>query len=179
MQQLGGAYRVSAGYDAVGMQKIDDCFAFTQEFRVGNHIEALRVHAVQKEHAANPLTGADRDRALFHNHLVVFDGAGNLRDHDLNIGEVGGAGVTLGSADSNKDCLATIDNSAEIGRELNGAIQMLGQQLRKVLFIDRDAAFAKEFYLGLIVIHAGNLVAHLRKADRCNESDISRPNDTD
>ena len=73
------------------MQEVDDRRAFAQELGIRNHVEALRVHAVPVQHAPDPLVGVDRNRALFHDHLVAVDVARNLGDHGLNVGEVGRA----------------------------------------------------------------------------------------
>ncbi len=105
-QHLGGAFGVGADHDAVGMQEVDDGRAFAQELGVRDHVEALRVDAVAVQHAANPLVGVDRHRALFHDDLVAVDGAGNLGDHGLDVGEVGGAGVALGGAHGDEDGFA-------------------------------------------------------------------------
>ena len=77
-QHFGGALVVRAHHDAVRMQKIDDGRAFAQKLGIRDHIEALRVHAMAVQHAPNPLVGVNRHRALFHDHLVTVDGAGNL-----------------------------------------------------------------------------------------------------
>jgi hypothetical protein len=38
----------------------------------------LRVDAVAVQHAADPVVGVDRDRALFHDDFVTVNVAGNL-----------------------------------------------------------------------------------------------------
>jgi hypothetical protein len=54
-----------------------------------------------------------------------------------------------------------------------------GQKLGQVLFVNGHAPFAEHLYLGFVVVNAGNLVAHIRKADSRNEPYVTGPDDTD
>ena len=131
------------------------------------------------EDAANPIVGVDRHRTFFHDHLVAVDGAGNLRDHGLDVGKIGGAGVALGCAHGDEDSLAAFNGPAQIGSELHAAISMPGQQLGQVFFEDGNAAFAEGFHPGFVIVHANDGVAHFGKTDRRHESHISGADYTD
>jgi hypothetical protein len=50
---------------------------------------------------------------------------------------------------------------------------VLAQQFRQVMLIDGHPALAEQFYFGLVVVDADNLVADLRKTDSGNESDVT------
>ena len=92
------------------------------------------------EYAANPLVGVYRNRALFHDHLVAGDVARNPRDHRLNIGKIGSAGVSLRGAHGDEDRLTGLDGAAQVSGELHGFPPMLGQQLGQMLFVNRYPA---------------------------------------
>ena len=77
-QKFGGAVIPGADHNPVRMQKVFDCGPFTQKFRVGNYVEALGIDAMTMQHAADPLVGIDRYRALFNDNLITADGTGNL-----------------------------------------------------------------------------------------------------
>ena len=127
------------------------------------------------EHAANPLIGVDRHRALFHDHFVAVDGAGYLRDDGLNVGKVGCAGVALGSAHGNEDSLASFNCSGQIGRELHSHAPVLCQQLGQMLLEDGNATLAQGLDPLFVVIDTEDMMAHLGKTDGSNESHISGP----
>ena len=111
-QDFGGTLGVSPHYDAVGMQKVDHRRAFTQELGVRDHIEAALRHAIAMQHAPYPLVGVHRHCALFHDDFVAVDGAGNLRDHGLYIGEISRAGITLRRTHCNEHSLALFHGRA-------------------------------------------------------------------
>ena len=137
------------------------------------------VYAMAMEHAANPIVGVNRHGAFFHDDFVIVDGAGNLSYHGLDVREVGGAGVALGSAHGDEDGFALLDSAGEIAGEFDAAVAMLGQQFGQVLFEDGHAAFAESFDPGFIIIHANDAMADLGKANGRDQSDISRPDYAD
>jgi hypothetical protein len=49
---------------------------------------------------------------------------------------------------------------------------VLGKQLGQVLFIDWHAAFLEGLYPGLIIVHAGYMMAHFGKAHCRDKPDI-------
>jgi hypothetical protein len=55
---------------------------------------------------------------------------------------------------------------------------MRGQQTGQMVFEDRHAAFTESFYLGFVIVHADDAVAHLGKANGSDQSDISGPDYT-
>jgi len=63
----------------------------------------------------------DRHRALFHDHLVAIDGAGNLRNYRLDVREIGCARIALRRAHGDKNSLAALDGRAQIRRKSNAA----------------------------------------------------------
>ena len=170
---------VRAHHDAVGMQKLIDRRAFAQKFGVRDDIELLRLHAMAVQHTANPFAGMDRHRTLFHNHLVAVDGAGNLRDHGLDIRKVGGAVLALRRAHGDEDGLAALDGCAQIGGKAHAALAVPGQQLRQMALKDRHAALAQSLHLGFVIVHADHLVPYLRKANGSHQSHITGADHTD
>ena len=174
-QHLRGALVACANNNAVGVQKIFDRRAFTQEFRVRDHVEALRLYSMAMQHAANPVVGVNRNRALLHDHLVAFDGARNLRHHRLNVGQVGGSAVALRRAHRNEHRLALLHGLAQVRSERHIAAAMLFEQLGQVLFKDRHAPLAELLYSGFVVVYTNNLVAHVRKTSGRHQPYISRP----
>ena len=155
------------------MQKVHDGRAFPQKLGVREHVEALRVHAAAVQHAPDPLVGIDRHRALFNDHLVPVDGAGNLRDHRLDVGEVGGARIALRRADGDENSLALLHGASQIGREGHAAPPVPGQQLGQMALEDGRPSLSQKLHLGFVVIHTGDMVPHLRKADGRNESHVT------
>jgi len=177
--QPGSALAVGADDDAVGMEKLNDGRAFAQEFGVGDDIVALGGDAVEVKHAANPLAGMDRDGTLFDNDFVAVDGTGNLRDHSLDVREVGGAGIALGRADGDEDSLALLDGCCQIGGEGDTAPSMASEKLGQMALEDGHAAIAEGLHFGFVLVHAEDLVADLGKTDSSYESDVSGPDHTD
>ncbi len=100
-----------------------------EELRVRHDIEVFRRDAVAQQHAANPLIGIDRHRALFDNHLIAADRAGDGGDDGFDIRQVGGARVALWCAHGDEDGVAAFDGADEIGGEGYAAIEVLGEQL--------------------------------------------------
>jgi hypothetical protein len=49
---------------------------------------------------------------------------------------------------------------------------MAAQQFRQVTFEDGHSPFAQQFYLGFVVIHAGNLVAYFGETHSGYEPDV-------
>jgi len=178
-ENIGGALSASANDDAVGMKEIDDRGAFAQELGIGNNVEALGIDAMAMQHAANPLIGVDGYGTFLNDDLVAVDGAGYLRDDGLNVGKVGGAGVSLGRADGDEDGLALLDSRAEVAGKAHGPVPMTGQQLRQVVFKNGHAAFAEGFDPGLIVVDAEDGMPHFGKANGCNKSHVPGPDDAD
>ena len=176
---IGRALGANARYNAVGMQKVADGRALTEKLRVRHHVEALRGHAMAVEYAADPIVGVDRHRALFHDHLVAVDGAGNLGDHGLHVRQIRGAGVALRRTYGDKNSLAPLHRPAQIGGELDAAIPMPRQQLRQMLFVDGNAAFAQRLHPGFVIVYANHRMAHLGKTNRRHEAYVSGADHTD
>ena len=170
---------LGADDDAVGMEEVGDRRALTKKLRIRHHVKALLVDAVTLQNAADPFVGVDRYSALFDDHLVAADGAGDLGDHGFDVGEVGGAGVALGSSDGDEDGLACLDGSAQVRGEIHTAVEVFCQHLGQVLFVNRDAALAERCHLGFVIVDADDAMAHFGKADRGHQADISRADHTD
>jgi hypothetical protein len=130
------------------------------------------------QYAPDPLVGVDRHRALFHDHLVAIDAARNLRHYRFDIGQIGCAGVVLGCAHGDKDGFAALHRTAQIGCELHAPAAMPGQQLRQVLFIDGNAAFAQSLHPGFVVVYADDMMAHFGEANCRNKPHVSGPDHT-
>jgi hypothetical protein len=65
-----------------------------------------------------------------------------------------------------------VHSEGQIVRELDAMATMARKQLWKLVFKNRNAAFAEHFDLGFVVIHADDRVAHLCKADGGNQANI-------
>ena len=125
------------------------------------------------QHAAYPVVGVNRNRALLHNHFVALDGARNLRHYSLNIGEVRRAAIALRGAHGDKYRLALFNCLCQVRGEHHSAAAVLGQQLRQVLLKNGHAALAELLHPGFIIIDADHLVAHVGKTGCRNQPNIS------
>ncbi len=102
-----------------------------------------------------------------------MDVPGDLRDHGLDVGKVGGAGIALGSAHGDEDGLAAFNGAAQVGREIHGAAPVFGEQRGQVVFVDGYAALAEGLDPGFIIVDAEDAVAHFSKTGCGNETHIS------
>src|SRR6202022_4431342 len=100
-------------------QEVDDGGAFAEKFWIGDHVEVVRIDTVAVHYAADPFIGIDRHSALFDDDLVAVDGAGDLADHGLDVGQVRRSGAALRGSDGDKDGLALLDSVGQVGGELD------------------------------------------------------------
>ncbi len=105
-QHGGGAGRVRAHDNAIGMEEVGDSRSFAQELWVRNDVEHLAGDAIALDDAANPLVGVHRHGALLDDHLVAGDVARDLAGDGFHIGKVGIARFGLRRADGDEDRLA-------------------------------------------------------------------------
>ena len=64
------------------------------------------------------------------------------------------------------------DAVSQVGGEFDAAVEVLAEQFRQVLLVDRHAAFVEHFDLCLVVVDADDSVADLSKTDCGDESDV-------
>jgi hypothetical protein len=171
-QQLGRPLAVRSHHDPVRMQKVLYRRALAQKLRIGDHVEVLPPHPIALNHAANPLIGVDRHRALFNDDLVARNMARNLAGHGLYVGQVGIAGLGLRRAHRDKNGVALPRGLGQVGRELYTRVAIAMHQLRQVPFVDERIAAFERRDLQLVVVHADHRVAHLRKTHRRNQPDV-------
>jgi hypothetical protein len=173
-QQSAGAFAVYADNDAVRMQKVGNRRAFAQKLWVRGDVKHGRRNTVAFNHAADPLIGVNRYGAFFYDDFVAIHGAGNFGGNRLDIRKVGVAGLTLRRTHGDEDQVGLARGLGQIGGELDILVAMLFQQLRQVLLVNDGVAGAERLHLRLIIINAQDLMADLRKADRCHQTDVSR-----
>ena len=175
----GGFFVVGAYDDTVGVEEVLDSGAFAKELGVGDDIEAGLLDAVAEHAAGDPLIGVDGDSALFDKDLVAGDGAGDFADNSFDVGEVSGSRGALRGSDGDEDGLGGFDGGCQIGGEFDAAVEVLGEELGEVFFVDGNFAFAEGAYLGLVIVDADDLVADFSKADGRYQADVSGPDDAD
>src|SRR5579859_7458076 len=155
------------------MQEVTDSSTLAQELWIGDDVKEVRCDAVALDRAADPLVGVDRHRTLFHDDLVAGKRTGDLARDGFDVGEVSVPVLALGGTNGDKDGVGAAGSLSQIGHEADLAIAVPLQQLGEVLLIDKGVAALKRRNLALVVIDADDIVPHLRKADRSDQTYIT------
>ena len=155
------------------MQKIDHRGSFAQELGVGDYIELLFIHSVPMQHTPNPVVGVDRNSALLHNHLIVFNGARNLGYDGLDIRKVRGAAIALRGANGDEYRLAPLHGLSQVSGEHYPAAAVLRQQLGQMFLKDGHTALAELLHPGFVVVDTDDLVTHVGKTSSGHQPNVS------
>ncbi len=105
-EQGSAAFAVRSNYNPIGIQKIRDRAAFSQELRIRSDIEGIRRRGVAQDDLANPVTRVDRNRALLNHNLIAVDCPRNAASHGFHVRQISLALLRGRRADRNEYCLA-------------------------------------------------------------------------
>ena len=75
--RISATVTVCAYHNAVRIEEVRHRGALTQELWIGSNIKKFRRSAIEQHDLAHPAIGIDGDGALFHDDLIVVNGAGN------------------------------------------------------------------------------------------------------
>ena len=157
------------------MQEVDNGRSFAQKFGIGGDVEEMTGDPIALHGTANPFIGIDGDGAFFDDDLVGGKRSRNLARYGFDIGEVCVAGFTLGSSYRDKNGFALARCLAQVSHEADFRVAVSLQKFRKMLLVNGGIATLKCGDLAFVVVDTDDLVAHLCEADRCDETDITRP----
>jgi len=173
---LEGPGVVAAQHHAVGVQEVLDGVALPQEFGVGDHAEqvtALGAGDVLDE-GGQPVAGADGDRALGDDDVVVpqvaGDGAGHAPDG-------AGVGLAVGSGrgpHADEDDVRIVHGVVEVAGEPQAAVGDPGHdQGVEAGLVKRGHARGQLLELGHVGLDADDLVADVRQAGRHHRAHVT------
>ena len=162
-----------ADHDAVGLLEVPDRGSLGGELGIGGVADPLEPALV--EAVADPRAGADRHRALHHQHGRTFE-RGELVDDGPDRGEVGVAGVRRRCADGDVEEVGAGDRLGDVER-VGEPVGVPAQQLVEPRLVDRDVAGAQPLDpLGEDVAN-DDVVTELGEARAGHETDVTGAED--
>ena len=72
-----------------------------------------------------------------------------------------------------KNCFRLLDAVGKVGGELDAAVEVLGEHVGQVLFIDRHAALVEHFDFGFVVVDADDFVTDFSETNGSDQADVA------
>ena len=172
LHELTAALSGASHHNAVWLHEVIHSEAFSQEFRVGNHVEwDLGVGC----HSCCDLVGsAHRYRAFVHNDFVVRHHVSQLFRNTQDIAEVSGAILVWGCGKGKKDDLGMVHRRLEVrGEGQTSCFDVAMEQNVEVGFVNGDFTALHRGYLLFVDVHANHVVSCLCETRSRDETYIS------
>jgi hypothetical protein len=181
-QEVGGAGRIGAEDDAVGVEEVGDGGSFAEEFRVGGDVEAVAGDAGGFDEAAEAGAAADGNGTFGCDEPVVrakAKSAGDGGGGGVDVGEIGGPRGCLRRADGDEDGLGVENGCCQIAGEVEAASSgVILEEFGEVRLTEGQMAGADVVEAGCIVFDADDGVAEFRKAGGGGEADDAGADDS-
>ena len=181
--QVDGLVVLGADDDAVGAHEVVDGGAFLEEFGVGNDAVGDVDRTLREFVGDGSLDlgcGADGDRALVDDDLVVGHPAADAARGGKHVLEVGGAVFVGRGADGDELDGAVLHGFLDIGGEVQAAGgNVAADHVLQAGFEDRDAACFEDADLLGIDIETEDIIAHLGQTGAADQTDVTGADDGD
>ena len=174
-EHLARALVGGADHDAVGEFEVADRRALAQEFRVGgDHHVGRRIGLADQP--LDLVAGADRHGRFGDDHGEAGQRGGDLARGGVDIAKIGMAiAAPRRRADRDEHRIGFGDRRGQIGGEIQPpGLDVGGDQRVEPGLEDRDLAAVQGCDLAGILVHAGDVVAEIRKAGAGHQPHIAR-----
>ena len=163
--------------DAIREFEIANRRTLAQEFGIrGDHDVGLRIGLA--DDALDLVAGTDRHGRLRHHHREAGQRFCDLARGHVDVAEVGMAvAAARRRADRDEHRVRLRHGPGEIGREVEAlGLDIGGDEFVEAGLVDRNLAAMQGGDLAGILVHAGDLVAEIRKTGAGNQPHIARAN---
>src|SRR5437870_3231117 len=173
-EQGSAAFAVRSNYNPIGIQKIRDRAAFSQELRIRSDIEGIRRRGVAQDDLANPVTRVDRNRALLNHNLIAVDCPRNAASHGFHVRQISFTLLRGRRADRNEYCLAGPHRLLQVAGKFQSASTMTPEQFRQKILMNRNLASFQGRELLFIIVNQNDFMSQVGKARPGHEPNVSR-----
>src|SRR5437660_8348113 len=173
-EQGSAAFAVRSNYNPIGIQKIRDRAAFSQELRIRSDIEGIRRRGVAQDDLANPVTCVDRNCALLNDNLIAVDCPRNAASHGFHVRQISFTLLRGRRAHRTEYCLAGPHRLLQVAGNFQPTPAMTPEQFRQKVFMHRNLASFQGSKLLLIVVNQNDFMSQIGKARPGHEPNVSR-----
>src|SRR5207237_5151383 len=168
------AFAVRSNYNPIGIQKIRDRAAFSQELRIRSDIEGIRRRGVAQDDLVNPVTCVDRNCALLNDNLIAVDCSRNAAGHRFHVRQISLTLLRGRRAHRNEYCLAGPHRLLQVAGKFQSASTMTPEQFRQKIFMNRNLASFQGRELLFIIVNQNDFMSQVGKARPGQDANTSR-----